>query len=157
MRTIIFSLVVMLFQLNGMAKDYEVKSPSGDLAIKVAVDKKITYSVYLKDYEVIAPSVISMTLDNGVAFGVNPSVRKVKKDSHSGVINPVVSRKYKTLKDEYNELQLDFKGKYSLVLRAYDDGVAYRWVSGQKGDYKVKSELASFNFNKDYSIWFPGS
>ena len=155
MKKIILSLVVVLFQLNGMAKEYEVKSPSGDLAIKVAVDKNITYSVYLKDYEVIAPSVISMTLDNGVAFGVNPSVRKVKKDSHSGVINPVVSRKYKTLKDEYNEVRLDFKGNYSLVLRAYDDGVAYRWISGQKGDYKVKSEQSTYNFSKDYHIWFP--
>ena len=155
MKKLVLGLIILLFQMNVTAKDYEVKSPDGNLTLKVSIGKDVTYSVSLNGDEIIAPSVISLTLDNGTVFGVSPKVRKVKTRSVSDVLHPVLPRKYKDIKDEFNELRLDFKGRYSLVLRAYDDGVAYRWISAQKGDYKVKSELATFNFMKDHYIWFP--
>lgn len=155
MRKIALVFMVMVFQINIMAKDYEVKSPEGDLKIKVSVDKDIQYSVFLNEKEIIAPSTISMTLDDGAVLGENPTVKKVKERAVSDVITPVVRRKYKTITDEFNELTIEFKGKYSLVLRAYKEGVAYRWVTGKKGEFKVQSEQATFNFVKDYSIWFP--
>ncbi len=155
MKGIVLALIVMVFQMSIMAKDYEIKSPDGNLKIKVAVDKDVQYSVYLNDKEIIAPSVISMTLDDGEVYGGKPSVRKIKTRSISDVINPVVQRKYRQIDDVYNETEIEFKGKYSLVLRAYDDGVAYRWTTKKKGEFKVQSELANFNFSKDYSIWFP--
>ena len=148
-------LLILMFQVAIIAKVYEVSSPSGNLTIKVNTEKNVVYSVSLDGKEIIAPSVIRLTLDNGVIFGVNPKVKKESRKSISEVITPVVPRKYKTIKNECNELTIDFKSKYSLVLRAYDDGVAYRWVSEQKGEYKVQDELASFNFDKDHSIWFP--
>ena len=155
MKKIVLALIVMVFQMNIMAKDYEVKSPDGNLKIKVTVDKDIQYSVYLNDTEIIVPSVISMTLDDGEVYGVKPSVRRVKTKSISEVITPVVPRKYKQIDDVYNETEIEFRGKYSLVLRAYNDGVAYRWVTKKKGEFKVQSEQATFNFSNDYSIWFP--
>ncbi len=148
-------LMILMFQVAVMAKVYEVSSPSGNLTIKVSADKNVVYSVFLDGKEIIAPSAIRLTLDNGVIFGGNPKVKKVSRKSISEVITPVIPRKYKTIKDECNELRIDFKSRYSLVLRAYDDGVAYRWVSEQKGEYKVQDELASFNFDNDHSIWFP--
>jgi alpha-glucosidase len=96
-----------------------------------------------------------MSLDNGISFGTDAVVRKNHTRKVSGVIKPVVPRKFKTINDEYNELQLDFKGGYSLLVRAYDEGVAYRWVSGQKGSYKVVREMVNFNFTADHTIWFP--
>ena len=155
MKRVFIAVLSLLVQQLMFAKEYELKSPDGAVKIKVAVAGDVSYSVYLNDKEVVAPSAISLTLGNGVIFGKDAKVRGTSRKSISKVITPVVPRKYKTIKDESNELKLDFKGKYSLVLRACNDGVAYRWVSGQKGEYKVKSEEATFNFPKDCPVWFP--
>ena len=154
MKNIIIALVFLL--PHGIfAKNYELKSPDGSIKVKIAIAGDVSYSVYFDDKEIVSTSKISLTLDNGIVFGNDSKVRKVSRKSVSEQITPVVSRKYKTIKNVYNELKVDFKGRYSLLLRAYNDGIAYRWVSGQKGEYKVSSELATFNFPKDYSIWFP--
>lgn len=51
--------------------------------------------------------------------------------------------------DEYNQLTVSFKGDFGLVLRAYNDGVAYRFFTNKKGQIIVESEEATFNFSKD--------
>jgi alpha-glucosidase len=137
------------------AQSFQVKSPSEKLEVKITVDDKVSYQVLLNSAEIISKSEISVSLDNGISFGENAKVRKNQINTFSEEIHPVVPRKFSTLKNEYNELQLDFKGNYSLLVRAYDEGVAYRWVSNVKGTYQVQNELASFNFNGDHKIWFP--
>jgi alpha-glucosidase len=155
MRKVFLALVIMVFQMNIMAKDYEVKSPSGKIVMKISTGNKVEFSVMLNGKEVIVPSEINMVLDNGLVYGADAKVKKESRKSVSETINFVVKRKYASLSDNYNQLKLDFKGGYSLLARVYDDGAAYRWVSGQRGEYKVQKELASFNFAKDYTIWFP--
>ncbi len=136
------------------AKEYSVKSPAGKIEVVVNVEEQISYSVLLNESEVIAPSVISMELNDGTVWGENAKVRKVKNITFSEELTPVVSRKYAKMKDEYNLMTLSFKG-YSLQFRAYNEGVAYRWVSEKEGEYKVKNELASFVFPADHKLWFP--
>ncbi|MEA3477626.1 MAG: glycoside hydrolase family 97 protein [Bacteroidota bacterium] len=151
-KLLIFLALVLVISLQ--AKDYSVSSPSGNIEIKVSVTEKIRYSVLLNGTEIITPSSISMTLNNGTILGENSKVKKVKTGSFSEVIMPVVQRKYATINDEYNLLHLSFKG-YSLQFRAYDEGAAYRWMTDQKGGFNVVSEEASFNFPADHNIWFP--
>ena len=49
------------------------------------------------------------------------------------------------------------KNPVKIELRAYDNGVAYRFVSKLKGEYTVESEQADFQFTQDYNSWFPHS
>ena len=69
-------------------------------------------------------------------------------------ITPVAYRK-KTIADRYNELTVTLNGGYAVLLRAYDDGVAYRLVLDRTGDVTVKSESANFNFAGDYTAHVP--
>ncbi len=137
-----------------VAKEYEVVSPDKQLKIKLNVGKQITYEVLHNTQALISPSVISMTFDNGVVAGLNGTVKDVKREKVSETIH-VLFGKNKTLTDEYNELKLNFKEKYSLIVRAYNEGVAYRFQTAFATDVIVNSEQADFIFVGDPSIYFP--
>jgi len=147
-------LIALILVVSLQAKDYTLFSPSGEIEVRVSITEKISYSMLLDGTEIISPSFISMTLDDGTVLGENSKIKKVKTGSVSEVIIPVVQRKYATIKDEYTLLQLMFKG-YSLQFRVYDDGAAYRWMIEKRGAYKVVGEEATFNFPADHHIWFP--
>lgn len=154
MRKIFSLLFAFLLALNISAKEYTLTSPSEKITVKLDVSESITYSVFLNDKEIISPSEISLTLTDGTVWGKASKVRKAKTTKVSQELHPVLRQKYATILDEYTQLSLSFKD-FSLEFRAYDQGAAFRWVSGKKGDYKVKTEQATFTFPEDYAIWFP--
>lgn len=153
MKKYVILLLFILFMNQLIAKDYSINSPSDRLLVKVTVNEKIHYSVFLKGKEIIAASPISMTLENEV-LGENAKVQKDKTFSVNKEIIPVVARKNARIRDVYNQLTLSFKD-YNLHFRAYDEGVAYRWEVTKKGQLKVMNELATFTFPADHKVWFP--
>jgi alpha-glucosidase len=153
MKKYVILLLFILFMNQLIAKDYSINSPSDRLLVKVTVNEKIHYSVFLKGKEIIAASPISMTLENEV-LGENAKVQKDKTFSVNKEIIPVVARKNARIPDVYNQLTLSFKD-YNLHFRAYDEGVAYRWEVTKKGQLKVMNELATFTFPADHKVWFP--
>ena len=63
--------------------------------------------------------------------------------------------KIKEYKNEgYNSAVVTFDG-YAVELRAYNDGVAYRFISNIEGDYTVIDELAEFSFSEEDMAWIP--
>ena len=135
-------------------KSYSVKSPDGKIVLTVATGKTTTWSVKHSETEVILPSAISLTLDNGAILGENASVKSAKTVSVNQDFNTPVYKKDK-VHDNYNQLTLTFKGDYSLAFRAYNDGVAYRFITTKKGDITIKNEDANFNFKDDDKTFLP--
>lgn len=154
MKNLILTLLSVFIACNLLAKEYEQKSPQGNISIKIEVNDVITYSVLLNGNVIISPSEISMTLDDGQIWGENAKIKKAKTTSISQELTPVINKKYSSISNEYNQLTLSFKG-YSLEFRVYDEGAAYRWVSSKDGNYKIKSEQVNFAFPADHNIWFP--
>jgi alpha-glucosidase len=144
-------MIPMLSILN--AKEYTVKSPSGNLKVNVSVGSVIEYAVTFNGQEIITPSPISLILENEV-LGRNAKVRRDRVVSVNEEIIPVVARKNKVIPDVYNQLTLSFQN-YNLHFRAYDEGVAYRWEITRKGPVKVMNEQATFTFPADHQVWFP--
>ena len=134
-------------------KMYELKDLSGKVQVNVNVsDKNVEYSVLHEGDVMVAPSPISMKLTDGTAFGLEPKVRKVSRRTVNETIYPPVYKK-KSIEDKFNELKIDFKGGYSLVFRAYEDGAAYRFVSDLKKPFMVESEQVAFCFPDDPKIF----
>ncbi|MBQ3044243.1 MAG: glycoside hydrolase family 97 protein [Alistipes sp.] len=100
-------------------------------------DGTLHWSAYHYDKEIVAPSRLTMVTDRGV-WGENVSEAKIKRSDY---IN-------------YSSAVVDF-GDYSVELRAYNFGVAYRFISNIDGDYKIIDELAEFSFNKKDMAWIP--
>lgn len=136
------------------AKTYHVKSPDGKIDMTVSVDKAISWSVNHESTEVILPSNISMTLNNGGIFGENAVVKSAKNVTVDETITTPVYKKDK-VRDNYNQLTLTFKNDFGLVFRAYNDGVAYRFFTDMKGDLNIKNEEANFNFKNDDKTFLP--
>lgn len=135
-------------------KTYQVQSPDGKMKAVVTVKDRIEYTVSHDGTEVLAPSVISLTLQGGKVLGAQPKVTGVQKVSSNTVV-PSPFYKKKEVKDHYNEMVINFRGNFSVVFRAYDDGVAYRFRTKLKDDIVVENEEATFNFAKDYYTYAP--
>lgn len=139
------------------AKDvnYRVTSPDRHISATVMVGEDIRYSVSRNEQTLIAPSTISMNLSDGTVFGRNDKVRKTVRTSFDDTFSTVAYKKAE-VRDNYNQILLNFK-EFSLIFRAYDDGVAYRFVSNldKKKTYEVISEQAEFNFGEDRQAFIP--
>ena len=117
-------------------KDYTLSSPDGGLEVKITADDGISWSLYRDGACLLTPSRVSMTLEDGTVYGTG---------------------KFRTAKgseDDNNSLTFKFK-ECDLVFKAFDDGVAYRFISRSKTPFKVVSEQAEFALPDDWSMYVP--
>ena len=135
------------------AKEYVITSPDGKLKASVNVEQTITYSLNHGGDVLIVDSPVSMTLSDGVVYGASDKVTKVSRKSVDQMLKTEVYKKDQ-VRDNYNEMTLKFK-EFSLVFRAYDDGVAYRFISHSKKPFNVISEQATFSFAQNWNMWVP--
>jgi alpha-glucosidase len=136
------------------AKIFHVKSPDGKIDITIDAGAKITWSAMHEGNVIIAPSSISLTLGDSEVLGDHPKIISAKTASVNAVINTPIYKK-KSIIDNYNQLTLRCKGDYGIIVRAYNDGAAYRFFTNKKGEITIQSEEANFNFDADYNCFIP--
>ncbi|MBN2411768.1 glycoside hydrolase family 97 protein [candidate division KSB1 bacterium] len=149
---LVLFLFMVTFTALVQAKTYDISSPDKNIKVRVSVDRNITWSVSYSDKEIIAPSPVSMTIDNGVVLGLNPKIVKAEKESVKNEITPVVKEKRSLIPDIYNKLDLTFKNNFGLEFRAYNDGAAYRFLTTFDNKIKVYNEEATFVFAENDSV-----
>lgn len=137
------------------AGDLGVRSPDGRLAVCVGTRENLTWSVTFDGRSVLEPSRVSMTLGDGRTLGVRPAVAATSTRSADETLRPVVRVKRAEVRNRYNERRIDFTGDYSLLVRAYDDGVAYRFETRLPGEITVRAEQAAFRFSDNHLVYLP--
>lgn len=147
-------LLPSLSQATPKPKTYELRSPGGAIVVRIVVDEHVHWSVDHKGQPVIVPSEIGLQLQDGETLGANPTILSAQTQSVNTSFTPVNYKKA-TIKDQCTQLTLKCKGDYSVVFRAYDDAVAYRFVTNKKGGLVVKNEEANFNFADDDKAFIP--
>ena len=136
-------------------KTYNLESPQKNINITITADGDILkYSVTHDNTPIITDSPISMELNDGKILGANPIVRSYDIENVNETIKSVLYKK-ETIIDNYNELTLNFKGNYSIQFRAYDDGIAYRFITKFSKPIIVKNENITYNFDDDYTAYIP--
>ena len=153
---IILILQIVLFTSVSIAqtKSVTVTSPDGKIEMALETGSEIRWSVKHEKTEVIKPSAISLTLDKGVVLGANPQISSIKRATVNSSFSTPFYKKSKVL-DHYNQVTVQFKGDYGLILRAYNDGAAYRFFATKRGMITIVSEEACFNFADDYKAFVP--
>ena len=148
LKILLFLCVVACTLTVQAQKQFTLNSPDGKLQTTITVGDKLTYDIYCSGRQILAPSPISMTLDNGEVWG-----EKAKLSGTSGkkVDQVIPSPFYRAgeLRDHYNELTLRFKKDWNVEFRAYDDGIAYRFVSRSKKPFNVVDETVDYHFPSD--------
>ena len=138
-------------------------SPDGSNTLRVELrDGQPYYQVEAEGDTVVAPSPLGFTLADGPplrdGFEVLGTTRRTVDTTwtpvwgtHDSVRNHYTERTIRLKETDAPERRLD------LVLRAYDDGVAfrYRWPEQQGLDaLRIASEETEFRFTTDHTAWW---
>lgn len=147
-RITILAAIIILCMTASSAKvqKHSVSSPDDKIKVTVSLADGITYDVHYGNELVLSGCRMSLDV-NGKVLGSAPSLKSVSRKSVDRVKRPFLHLKYAEVPDRFNQMTLKMKGGYSIEFRAYDDGIAYRFITGL-GD-KVEIE------NEDISIFFP--
>ena len=106
-------------------------------------DGTLRWSAKYNEKKAVAPSRLAMVTDRGI-WGENIESASVSYFENSNDYN------FKLHKGAI----VNF-GDYSVEIRAYGVGVAYRFIANCEGDYKVVDELAEFALDANDKAWVP--
>ncbi len=146
-------VIFSLFPTGIRGENYKIVSPDKKIELLLRVNNKTLISGTYKGNTILEPSEISMNLKNG-ALGHDPHVIKVKKNIISEVLKPVIRIKGSEINNNCNELIVNFKKDFYLILRAYNSGFAYRFGTNIKGRIIVVSETGKYIFPKNHMVWW---
>ncbi len=156
--TIKYLSVVVLFlstTLYGQKnQNFEVRSPNGKVLVKITTATTLQWSVSHNDQDVLLPSTLAMSLQDGQILGKDVKIASVKRDRINSRFKTINYKKAE-IEDVFNQLTLNFRGDYGVIFRAYNDGVAYRFFTNQKKPLIVLNETADFNFSSDHKAYIP--
>ena len=149
-KSIIALLTILLCYLSpASGKSIEAASPDGSNRIVIETENQIAYSVFRHGTMILDTSPISLTVGDKI-WGTDKKCLKITRHSISENVDFIVPRKYKQASNEYNQIELTYKG-YKIEFRIYNEGVAYRFMSTSDHKNPVQNEVASFCFNQDYN------
>ena len=143
-----------LISLCASAGNYEVSSPNGKLKVTITTDEGVKWSVDYDGRQVLLPSAIDIRLSQGrKTYGLG-KVGKVARHAVNGsFMNPFYKKL--NISDAYGQLLMYTTEKFTIEVRAYDDGAAYRLISSNKKPLTVTDETVEFCFGDDYQAFVP--
>lgn len=158
-RTSIICALLSLALAAFAAKTETITSPDGNIKMTVTAGKQLTLSVsrgeelILKD----CPLSLEVATPSGEQTGdAQWSIVSRRRTRIDEVVRPVVPLKQAELRNRANQLTMTFRGGIRLDLRAYDNGMAYRFaIDIEKGKRKTDNSAAQNNLQS--SIFNPQS
>ena len=156
MKLLFCIILCFLFTQNTQAKKIlTVHSPDNKITVTVTLDSKLFYTITYLGNLILEPSYIDLILNNGKNLTTDLSIAHNKTESVDKTIISPVPEKRKEVKNKYNQLTIQFKKPYTLLVRVYNDGVAYRIVTRFKDSLVIRNEVALFSFNPGKKILLP--
>jgi alpha-glucosidase len=149
-------IMVLLAGQTGMgqSREYRVLSPDKKTEAVLSVKDGLSLTISHNSQKILTVNSIALLLEKDISFGKAAVVENAKTKSVKAEIQPVLPEKRRVIPDVYNELTVQFKGRYGLRIRAYDDGVAYRFFSSLPGEIVVKNEEFVVQCSPDDSLFF---
>ena len=153
MKTTLLSMFCLI-AASAMAGNYEVSSPNGKVKVVVNTDEAVKWSVSYSGQTVLQPSVIDIQLRQGKkTLGLGQVGKVARMQIESSFKNPFYKKA--EISDAYRQLLMYTNQKFTIEVRAYDDGAAYRLISSNTKPSLVVNETAEFSFADDYQAFVP--
>jgi alpha-glucosidase len=158
-----FILLALILQvLQGSGAQQRVVAPGGGLAITISDTGGLNYRVEVNGSSVITNSALGLEFKDGAKLGPQAAITKAAgKRIDEKWENRFGNRR--VVRNNCREMRLTLEERgtprrtFGLVVRAYDDGVAFRYdlpVSSGLGSFVLTNELTEFHFADDYRCWF---
>ncbi len=153
---IVTVFMVLLFPSRGNGNTHELISPDGEIRVVVHVEDQLRWSVYRGGERLLLPSPLGIRTATGNNPGYNPRVRRSSENQVSEVIEAVVPVKKRFIDNTYNRLLIEFRDGYSVEFRAYNRGVAYRFITDfPESLIEIVNETIEFNFEANHRFFWP--
>ena len=153
-RVSIVSAVVLATMICAAGKTYELTSPSARICVAIECGDSLSYSVKYDGRTVVAPSPVSVTLADGTFWGRSDRLLECRRCSVDTVVDTPFAQSAQ-MADRHNALTLTVAEEWKIEFRAYDDGVAYRFVCDNDAPADILSEQVEINFPDDYIATVP--
>jgi alpha-glucosidase len=156
---IFFTFLAIFFTFTAFSqgkmagKTLTLTSPDKQLSANVQISNSISYSLNYKGRELIMPSTISMTLNDGRVLGQNSTYKTHKTGSQDRVLKPLYYTQ-NSIVEKSNDLTVDFNENFSVVFRAFNEGFAYHFVTRLNGEIIVRNEEANFKMVGNPKTYF---
>jgi alpha-glucosidase len=151
-------MLIAMFWLAMVAtaqSSYDLRSPDKQIEVRIRTAQGVRYDVLLDGRALLQDSSLSMDVDHKV-LGREVKVVAAQERHSDQVLQPVVRQKFAKIRDNYNELRLNMEGGYTVVFRAYNEGVAYRFETALPDQQvKIYGEEASFQFPANLPVFYP--
>jgi alpha-glucosidase len=141
-----------------------VRSPDGSIAARVNAHGALAYSVEIDGRRVLNESRLGLRFSQpaGEILGADVELIRASRRSEDHTWENRLG-KQRHVRDHYNELRLKLREKngrtFLVIFRAYDDGVAFRYVlPAESGltSFTIDRELTEFAFAGDYHCFAGG-
>ena len=143
----LFVLAVFLLVTHcATARDITVVSPDTRLKAVLSVTREI--GLYVTDGKagLVSVAPIRMDLREDSVFRHSPKVDDISRRSCDTVLVPVIREKTAEVHELYNEATVTFQGGYTVTVRVYNEGVAYRIGLFLDHDITVTGEPSVLQF-----------
>lgn len=154
--TLILLFTIALFANTFAQKSnlHTLRSPDGNIQINITAGAQLHYQVSYQQQILLDSCNIALYLKNGTILGKNVTIQKTTRRSVRDTITPIIKEKRAKIPDVFEELTLQCQGNYSLIFRAYNDGIAYRWVTNLKDSITILQEDAIFRTPQNPLIYY---
>lgn len=155
-----FLLAVLSFA-QPAGQPLRVTSPDGQVVFNLAheADGNLRYSVDFHGKPLMGASVLGLQLEGQAALGPGMMQWGVQTSQADRTYSIPVG-KTSSVRDHYNAARVDLEDgrhrKLALEIRAYNDGVAFRYIvpaQSASQTIRIASELTQFNFAKDATLY----
>jgi alpha-glucosidase len=144
-RRICFLSCLLFISVRLLGAPITLSSPDKRLHVSIDLKGKITYSVSVEGTPLLSNSYLQLNLADQ-HLGERPQLRRKSFAEVNTVSQPVVAFASSTVHNTYNLLKLEFKNDFSVEFRAYNEGVAYRFITTKKDSLEVHSEDVHLHF-----------
>ncbi len=153
------TLFLAALQANPAA-EFTVLSPDKRINATLDISDRITLRVSDAAIPLFTLSSIRFAIRGEEPFGVQPRVEKTVRSSSDTVITPQIREKCALLHERYNQATITFSGGYGILLRVFDEGVAYRFFTSLTRNIVVDQESfeitlpdsarVTYQYNKEF-------
>jgi alpha-glucosidase len=147
--TTLLGCIFLVSFISVQAQKLELQSPDKEIKVSVAIKDTIFYSISYNNDLLLKDCYLQLGLEKET-LGLHPKLASKSYSQINETIHPEIPLKNAVVENKCNVLLLNFKNNYSVEFRAYDDGIAYRFITNKKEEVMVNSEDFVIHFPDNY-------
>jgi alpha-glucosidase len=142
-------------------KDAKLHSPNGKVAISLLFDSNtgsLSYTTFFEGQKTIDTSLLTLQLKDRQAALKFSSVYYGQQSTVDTTWLPIYGER-KIYPDHYTQMEIECTtndpnlSKLSVIVRAYDEGVAFKYLSRNDGSVTITKELTEFKLPSGTNVW----